>query len=90
MKYLIILLTSLFLVSNAYSHYTDEEDDRYIHQLCSSIEYLISANGRKMNDTIDPHKDYKADYNIAFKEIEKYAKIYHYLDCREELVGELK
>jgi len=95
MKYIIILLTSLFLVSNA------SATDHRINETCKfykdeiSITILsIKRMDKNMEKEIDKDpKDFsKQRFDTFLKtkndyqdDLIKQSKIYHYLDCREEL-----
>jgi len=79
MKYIIILLTSLFLVSNA----SAEDKFKSIKDVCSDYEWKIITtkqllDERGVENRIDKEQEFES-YLIY------YSKLYHYLDCREEL-----
>ena len=88
MKYIIILLTSLFLVSNASA-------DNTIKVICEkTILGLSNLEDMKLN-IIKEMQEYKWDAPETKKFLKQLdeinasrlesAKLYHYLDCREEL-----
>ena len=79
MKYLIILLTSLFLVSNA----SAEDKFKSIKDICIYYQEHILKNRNILYEHISKNQDKL--YKSYEKKILEDAKLYHYLDCREEL-----
>lgn len=79
MKYIIILLTSLFLVSNA------SADDKYsdISDVCKNYEKELIRQHNDLQNFLKYEKWALAD--VKREDIMENAKLYHYLDCREEL-----
>ena len=79
MKYLIILLISLFLVSNA------SADDKFksIKDICIYYQESILNNRNEFYQHVTRIQDKL--YKQYKKNVLENAKLYHYLDCREEL-----
>ncbi len=89
MKYIIILLTSLFLVSNASA---SDKKFKSIKETCTEYEDSIIAfqNNKEQafksfNNKIIDYQTMEKEIELADKNILFNAKLYHYLDCREEL-----
>ena len=85
MKYIIILLTSLFLVSNAMA------EDRYksIKDVCKNIESIIigianydARNSQDFNEKKITADEWKKAIEIVDAGKKEY-KNYHYLDCSD-------
>ena len=80
MKYIIILITSLFLVSNASAQEVN------LKQICKNELYALSNVKMLLNSKAgDIDEETREDLNKTILDI---AKLYHYLDCREELKGD--
>jgi len=73
MKYIIILLTSLFLVSTASAN--------KIKSMCEDLESLIPNKYESYMDTNTPQRNADIIRELLIED----AKLYHYLDCKEEL-----
>jgi len=91
MKYIIILLTSLFLVSNSYSADSSEvKDFKSIADLCKEMEegILLFKNYdqsllRQFLDKEISHDTYNEKSDSIQKPLQKKIKNYHYLDCSD-------
>ena len=90
MKYISIILMSLFLVGNANAINT-EIDDVCKWAETKVVKSMIDANiykGYYEGMLKSKHKEFRDDADNYLKgqkenesRIEKYAKVYHYLDC---------
>ena len=98
MKYLIILLTSLFLVSTASAEHRGYEA-KTVKETCEHFELQISIASdniilmwestameyaKEVPNRAKLEKNSKQSTDIKVLLLD-YSKIYHYLDCREEL-----
>ena len=83
MKYIIILLASLFLVSNASAR--DEYGMLTIKEICNKQSWSIRDAKTTIEDNVILERLTIQQINDIEKDIIEYAKLYHYLDCREEL-----
>jgi hypothetical protein len=79
MKYIIILLTSLFLVSTA----SADVKFKSIKDICIYYQEAILKNRNEFYEHVTRIQD-KLYKQYEKKALEN-AKLYHYLDCREEL-----
>ena len=91
MRYLIILLTSLFLVSNASAEMTIKDLCFFTKQGIFNMQKmkgdeltLLATVGKTERDKMI-RKSASDNLKVINKEQLDTAKLYHYLDCREEL-----
>ena len=81
MKYIIILLISLFLVSNA------SAKDKYgmltIKEICNAQSWSIRDAKTIIEDNVILGRLTIQQINDIEKDIIEWAKLYHYLDCSD-------
>ena len=80
MKYISIILMSLFLVGSL------NATAFTIKQVCEETKTLVLGAENARMGAIKRRVDAK-EYQDILDALTKMAKVYHYLDCREELGG---